>query len=112
MVRAGLDGADAAFLDAQLDVPWTAAQIEADFAALAGWSRRHGVPAMLNEFAALNFCVDAPSRARWTRAVRLAADRNGVGWSYWELDQGFGFVGDRTDAASVDMALVDALLGA
>jgi endoglucanase len=66
---------------------------------------------MLNEFGVLNFCVDATSRANWVRAVRKAAERNTVGWTYWEADQGFGFISDRTASASVEQTMIEALLG-
>ena len=47
---------------------------------------------ILNEFGVLDFCVDAASRANWLRAVRQAAEANGIGWTYWEAYQGFGFI--------------------
>lgn len=65
---------------------------------------------MLGEFGVLDFCVDAASRANWIRAVRSAAEANGAGWIYWEADQGFGFMADRTDAGGIDAAITRALL--
>jgi endoglucanase len=65
---------------------------------------------MLNEFGVLNFCVDAASRTTWVRAVREAAERNAVGWTYWEADQGFGFISSRTAGGVVDQPMVEALL--
>jgi len=31
-----------------------------------------------------------PSRAKWTAAVRNAAERLGMDWCYWEFAAGFG----------------------
>jgi endoglucanase len=66
---------------------------------------------ILDEFGALGFCSDAASRANWTRAVRHAAEANGIGWVYWELDYGFGFIRDRQSTQGFDPSMVEALLG-
>jgi endoglucanase len=87
------------------------AHIDADFRRLAAWASANRCPVMLNEFGVLNFCVDATSRANWVRAVRRAAEANGVGWSYWEADQGFGFIADRRSTAGIDPSMLEALLG-
>jgi endoglucanase len=91
--------------------PWSAAQIASDFADVAEWSRRNDCPVILDEFGALGFCSDAASRANWTRAVRHAAEANGIGWVYWELDYGFGFIRDRQSTQGFDPSMVEALLG-
>jgi endoglucanase len=65
---------------------------------------------MLNEFGVLNFCVDPTSRASWVRSVRTAAEANGIGWTYWEADQGFGFIKDRRRTDGFDAATIDALV--
>ena len=61
---------------------------------------------------AVVLCVDEKSRVAWIGAVRKAAEDAGVGWTYWELDQGFGFIKDRRSADGFDTALIDALLPA
>jgi endoglucanase len=98
------------YLNGEFDGPWTVDHIDEDFATLGKWSKKHKTPVMLNEFGVLNFCVDATSRTNWVRAVREAAERNHVGWTYWEADQGFGFVSDRGPGAAVDQPMLDALL--
>jgi endoglucanase len=99
------------YLKGEFEGAWTVDHIEEDFATLGRWSRKHKTPMMLNEFGVLNFCVDATSRTNWVRAVRKAAERNTVGWTYWEADQGFGFISDRTASASVEQTMIEALLG-
>jgi endoglucanase len=105
-----LSADDRKFLDGEFAGKWNDAHIAEDFATLGKWSRRHKLPVMLGEFGVLNFCVDAISRANWISSVRAAAEANGAGWVYWEADQGFGFMGDRTDANSIDPAIAGALL--
>ncbi|AZO22066.1 endoglucanase [Mesorhizobium sp. M1E.F.Ca.ET.045.02.1.1] len=95
----------------ELSSPWTEARIAADFVDLARWSANHDCPVMLNEFGVLNFCVDPESRASWVRTVRMAAEANHVAWTYWELDQGFGFIRDRRSIEGFDRSMIAALLG-
>lgn len=109
-LAANLTPSDRAFLDGEFQGPWTTARIQRDFADLATWARKHRTQAMLGEFGVLNFCVDATSRRRWVRDVRLAAESNGIGWVYWEADQGFGFLTDRASSAGIDGAMLEALI--
>jgi endoglucanase len=66
---------------------------------------------ILDEFGALGFCSDAASRAGWIRAVRQAAEADGIGWAYWELDYGFGFIRNRQSTEGFDRPVIEALLG-
>jgi endoglucanase len=100
-----------AFLAQEFSSPWTVARIAADFADAGRWSRTHGCPVILNEFGVLDFCVDPSSRAIWVRAVREAAESNGIGWTYWEVDRGFGFIADRLNTDGFDPLVIEALLG-
>lgn len=109
-LAASLDNADRAFLDGEFKGPWTTAHIERDFATLATWAKKHHTAALLGEFGVLNVCVDATSRARWVHDVRAAAESHGFGWAYWEADQGFGFVADRSSPESIDGTMLKALL--
>jgi endoglucanase len=110
-LRAAGDEGAASLVEKELSSPWTEERIASDFAELGRWSGEHDCPVMLNEFGVLNFCVDAESRARWVRAVRRAAEANRIGWAYWELDQGFGFIDSRQSAEGFDRSMIAALLG-
>ncbi len=83
--------------------------IGAAFDLVADWARAHGnVPVLLGEFGAYG-TADMESRARWTRAVRQAAEQRGFGWAYWEFAAGFGVydpVGEKWREE-----LLDALVG-
>lgn len=103
------DAEAAEHLEAQLATDWTEAVIRAQFRQAGGWSASAGCPVMLNEFGVLDFCVDAASRQAWTRAVRRAAEAHGIGWAWWELDQGFGLIKDRTRTEGFDEAMLAAL---
>lgn len=98
------------FLNQEFEADWTRARIDADFEALGVWSRQNKTRVVLNEFGVLNFCVDATSRISWISQVVKAAERNKIGWTYWEFDRGFGFVEDRQNADSIDFSLIAALL--
>lgn len=109
-LRKSNDSKALTFLKAAFDVPWTYAHIYAEFARVRKWSEKFRCRVILDEFGVLNFCVDHTSRANWVRAVRKAAESNGVGWLYWELDQGFGFIKDRNSLAGFDHTMLSALL--
>ncbi|MEZ5953988.1 MAG: glycoside hydrolase family 5 protein [Hyphomonas sp.] len=57
--------------------------LQADFGKAAAWQRRTGVPILVGEFGVLR-SVDPAQRGPWTRAVREASERNGMGWCYWD----------------------------
>lgn len=75
--------------------------IEASMRSAKRWARRQrggeGVPMYLGEFGAYSE-ADMTSRVLWTRSVRRAAQRNGMGWGYWEFGAGFGFFDPQADA--------------
>lgn len=109
-LMARLDAIDRDYLREEFLRSWTVGHIEDDFAEAAAWSTRTGVPLMLGEFGVLNFAVDAVSRTTWIRAVRQAAEANGIGWAHWDTDDGFGFIADRTSTDGFDGQMIEALL--
>ncbi len=106
-----LDQTEATKLTDQINAGWNVQRIDDDFAKLADWANATDTKVILNEFATLKFCADPLSRARWTRAVRRAAERHNIGWTYWEFDRGFGFMDSRLSLANIDLELVAALVG-
>jgi len=98
------------FLDGEFASPWSAQHIKADFADAARWSRANKCPVILDEFGVLDFCADPVSRANWIGCVRHAAEANSIGWTYWELDQGFGFIRDRESTEGFDRSVIAALV--
>jgi endoglucanase len=66
------------------------AQIRADFAKVAEWSRANNRPILLGEFGAYDKSgTPVAMRAAYTEAVAREAERNGFGWSYWQFDSDF-----------------------
>ncbi len=59
-----------------------------DMAEAARWRDTTGMPMLLGEFGAFEK-GDMQSRARWSEAVRLEAEKHGIGWCYWEWGAGF-----------------------
>lgn len=111
-LRAAGDDTAVRLVTEQLASDWTAAAIRTEFRRAADWSAASGCPVMLNEFGVLDFCVDAASRTAWVRAVRRAAEECGIGWAYWELDQGFGLIEDRSSTKGFNDAMLEALFDA
>jgi endoglucanase len=90
---------------------WGVADIDADFRNLADWAQAKETQVVVNEFGTLGFCNEVESRAHWTRAVRQAAERHGFGWTYWELDRGFGFIDSRNGTPQANSLLLESLVG-
>lgn len=84
------------------------ALIDASFDLAAQWARERRVPMNLGEFGAYS-AADMQSRARWTRAVRDAAESRGFSALYWEFGDSFGVVDRAT--RGVRTPLLDALMG-
>jgi endoglucanase len=110
-LRAAGDEEAARLVEDQLAVDWTEAAVRDEIERAARWSSLSGCPVMLNEFGVLGSCSDPASRTGWVRAVRKAAETNGIGWAYWELDQGFGVIASRSSTEGFDGAMLEALLG-
>jgi endoglucanase len=63
----------------------------------AAWAAAHGRPLFLGEFGTHD-TADMESRARWTAAVRVEAERVGASWAYWDFATDFGAYDLRGDA--------------
>ena len=66
------------------------AQIAADFAKVAEWSRANDRPILLGEFGAYDRSgTPVEMRAAYAAAAAREAERNGFAWSYWQFDSDF-----------------------
>lgn len=88
--------------------PWDDTRIAAIFGQLADWASRHGRPLVIGEFGVLKRAAPPADRARWLRAIRIAAEHHCIGWSHWELDRGFGLADESGRAPDPDV--MEALL--
>ena len=74
----------------------TVTRLENDFAALAAWASRNGLPPsdlLMGEFGAVKVVGPSPaqrrSRLAWLATVRRTAERHGFPWAFWAL-KGYG----------------------
>lgn len=87
---------------------WTAERIGGEFAKMGAWAKANKVHIIINEFGAYKGAAPPDSRQTWIKTVRQAAEANCMGWTHWELLDGFGFVG--ADGRTLDTGVTDALL--
>ena len=50
------------------------------------------MPLICNEFGVFRNFTEPQDRANWIRDVRLALERNGIGWTMWDYSGSFGVV--------------------
>jgi hypothetical protein len=90
--------------------------IDAFFARVAAWGRRHGIAPgriLLGEFGALRsdarYVAARPAdRARYIRDVREAAEALGLPWAFWNFFDSMGFTRDDL-SRRFDPAILEAL---
>jgi endoglucanase len=67
------------------------------------------VPLVCNEFGVYRKTSKPEDRARWLNNVRTALERDGIGWTMWDYEGGFGVVDKKEGKTIVDEATVKAL---
>lgn len=82
--------------------------INAEFDSAVRWSRESGYPLHLGEFGS-HRKAGMSSRAKYTRFVRDALEKRGIGWAYWEFGSIFGIY--NRDKKQWREPLLNALLG-
>jgi endoglucanase len=97
-------------LEQALRAPWDEKRVAADVAGAGEWSRRHGVPVVLNEFGVLSWKAPAPDRLRWLGTVRRAAEQACIGWAHWDYADAFGFMRRVGSRDVPDQGVLKALL--
>lgn len=90
-----------------LGTPWTGTDAEkravaAHLDQAARWGRQNRRPLYMGEFGAYSK-ADMPSRVRWTRFVRAAAEQRDIPWTYWEFCAGFGVYDPEAQAWHDDL---------
>ncbi len=91
------------------DDDWDAGHIYWDMHMAAEWARQWHVRVIVNEFGAYKPFSPADSRARWTRDVRLAVEKQHFGWAMWDYGAGFDLTLLNDGVRSVDPAISTAL---
>ncbi|HVP49810.1 MAG TPA: cellulase family glycosylhydrolase [Candidatus Bathyarchaeia archaeon] len=88
---------------------WDAAHIAGELRFMAEWGTSHHVPLTVNEFGVYRNFSNPDDRMRWLTAVRTALEQEGIGWTMWDYQGGFGVVYKKDGATTEDDAVLRAL---
>lgn len=91
---------------------WSGSTIRATIDRAVAWSRRWNVPLMCGEFGVYRKVAPPEARDRWIRDVRMALEKDGIGWAMWDYDEGFGIVSYAYPAVRSGRIIDDATLEA
>lgn len=97
------------FLNEYGENRWDAARIESTIEFAAKWSALHHVPVYCGEFGVLRDYAPPPARAQWLHDMRVALEKNHIGWAMWDYQQNFGVVRKENGATTPDPDILDAL---
>jgi endoglucanase len=88
---------------------WNAARIDRELGMAAAWAAKHHVFITCNEFGAFRKVSKAADRAIWLHDMRVALEKNGIGWTMWDYAGGFAAVTRVNGQAQQDPEVVTAL---
>src|SRR5262245_22100280 len=88
---------------------WNAQRIDRELGAAAAWAAKHHVYITCNEFGAFQKVVNAGDRVVWLRDMRLALEKNSIGWTMWDYAGGFAVVNKVNGQAQGDPEVLNAL---
>ena len=88
---------------------WDAEHIAGEIGFLAAWGKARHVPLTCNEFGVYRNYSNSDDRMRWLTAVRTALEKNGIGWTMWDYQGGFGVVYKKDGVTTEDDAVLRAL---
>lgn len=97
------------FLDEYGEDRWDAARVENSIEFAAKWSALHHVPVYCGEFGVFGKYAPAADRAQWIHDMRVALDKNHIGWAMWDYQTEFGVVSKANGVTTPDAAIVKAL---
>lgn len=89
-MRPTADQASANVMRAYCADGWTAPRLAARLQIAADWATAHNTVVMVGEFGATR-ALNAPARLAWLTTVRQTAERDGMGWALWGLEDQMGF---------------------
>jgi len=88
---------------------WNAQRIDRELGAAAAWAAKHRVYITCNEFGAFRKVVKAGDRVAWLADMRVALEKNGIGWTMWDYAGGFAVVNKVNGHAERDPEVLKAL---
>ncbi len=87
---------------------WNAAKLDALARRGAAWAKKNRVRLTCNEFGVYR-PAPADSRNRYLRDMRIALEKNNIGWAMWEWSGGFGMAESRNGRPVLDPETTRAL---
>ncbi|HWE48658.1 MAG TPA: cellulase family glycosylhydrolase [Bryobacteraceae bacterium] len=91
------------------DDEWDAAHIDWDMHLASEWAALWHVRVVVNEFGAYKPFSPPEARARWTRDVRLAIEKERLGWAMWDYAAGFDLTVVQNGVRGIDPNMSAAL---
>ncbi|MGC1784250.1 MAG: cellulase family glycosylhydrolase [Acidobacteriaceae bacterium] len=88
---------------------WNAARVENTIAYAKRWSQLHSAPVYCGEFGVFRDYAPATMRAEWLHDMRMAFDKNGIGWAMWDYQANFGVVTKANGVITPDLRALHAL---
>ncbi|HZC34754.1 MAG TPA: cellulase family glycosylhydrolase, partial [Chthoniobacterales bacterium] len=88
---------------------WDGVRVASEIHFAAEWGAAHHVPVWCGEFGAYRPYSNPAMRAQWIRDVRIALERDNIGWAMWDYRGGFGVVIKSGNTATPDLKILDAL---
>lgn len=88
---------------------WNAGRIDRELALAAAWAAKHRVYITCNEFGAFRKVTKPADRVAWVHDMRMALEKNGIGWTMWDYAGGFAVVNKSNGQAQREPDLLKAL---
>ncbi len=97
------------FLNTYGEDRWDADRIENTIEFAAKWSTLHHVPVYCGEFGVFRNYSPPAARAQWLHDMRVALEKNHIGWAMWDYQESFGVVHKQNGVTTPDADIVTAL---
>lgn len=97
------------FLDNYGEDRWDSARIENYISFAAKWSALHHVPVYCGEFGVFRDFSPPDARSRWLHDMRVALEKNHIGWAMWDYQGGFSVVTKANGVTTPDLQVLQAL---
>ena len=88
---------------------WDSSRVEATIEFAARWSQKHHAPVYCGEFGVLREFAPPAMRVQWLRDMRVAFEKNDIGWAMWDYQTNFGVVTKANGVTTPDKNVLDAL---
>jgi aryl-phospho-beta-D-glucosidase BglC (GH1 family) len=88
---------------------WDADHINGEIRFMGEWAKARHLPVTCNEFGVYRNFSNPADRVRWLTAVRTALEQNGIGWTMWDYQGGFGVVYKKDGTTTEDVEVLKAL---